>query len=141
MTAIHIEEGDWHSLKHECERVRLMVFVAEQKVPKDEELDEWDEASRHFVAKDERRMVLGCARLLPTGQIGRLAVLRPFRKRGVGRALLDAVLRSAKAAGMKEVFMNAQVHAEPFYERAGFVSEGERFMDAGIEHVRMRRSL
>ena len=52
MTAIHIEEGDWHSLKHECERVRLMVFVAEQKVPKDEELDEWDEASRHFVAKD-----------------------------------------------------------------------------------------
>lgn len=60
MTAIHIEEGDWHSLKHECERVRLMVFVAEQKVPKDEELDEWDEASRHFVAKDERRMVLGC---------------------------------------------------------------------------------
>lgn len=113
-TEMHIEEGDWKTLQHDCERVRLMVFVAEQHVPKEEELDEWDAKSRHFIARDAQHMVMGCARLLPTGQIGRLAVLKPFRKRGVGGALLEAVLRSAKAAGMREVWMHAQTHAEGF---------------------------
>ena len=68
-TEMHIEEGDWKTLQHDCERVRLMVFVAEQHVPKEEELDEWDAKSRHFIARDAQHMVMGCARLLPTGQI------------------------------------------------------------------------
>lgn len=138
---MHIEEGDWKTLQHDCERVRLMVFVAEQHVPKEEELDEWDAKSRHFIARDAQHMVMGCARLLPTGQIGRLAVLKPFRKRGVGGALLEAVLRSAKAAGMREVWMHAQTHAEGFYATHGFAPEGERFMEAGIEHIMMRKAL
>lgn len=138
---MHIEEGDWKTLQHDCERVRLMVFVAEQHVPMEEELDEWDAKSRHFIARDAQHMVMGCARLLPTGQIGRLAVLKPFRKRGVGGALLEAVLRSAKAAGMREVWMHAQTHAEGFYVAHGFVPEGERFMEAGIEHIMMRKAL
>lgn len=140
-TEMHIEEGDWKTLQHDCERVRLMVFVAEQHVPKEEELDEWDAKSRHFIARDAQHMVMGCARLLPTGQIGRLAVLKPFRKRGVGGALLEAVLRSAKAAGMREVWMHAQTHAEGFYVAHGFAPEGERFMEAGIEHIMMRKAL
>lgn len=140
-TEMHIEEGDWKTLQHDCERVRLMVFVAEQHVPKEEELDEWDAKSRHFIARDAQHMVMGCARLLPTGQIGRLAVLKPFRKRGVGGALLEAVLRSAKAAGMREVWMHAQTHAEGFYAAHGFALEGERFMEAGIEHIMMRKAL
>lgn len=140
-TEMHIEEGDWKTLQHDCERVRLMVFVAEQHVPKEEELDEWDAKSRHFIARDAQHMVMGCARLLPTGQIGRLAVLKPFRKRGVGGALLEAVLRSAKAAGMREVWMHAQTHAEGFYAAHGFAPEGERFMEAGIEHIMMRKAL
>ena len=138
---MHIEEGDWKTLQHDCERVRLMVFVAEQHVPKEEELDEWDAKSRHFIARDAQHMVMGCARLLPTGQIGRLAVLKPFRRRGVGGALLEAVLRSAKAAGMREVWMYAQTHAEGFYAAHGFALEGERFMEAGIEHIMMRKAL
>lgn len=138
---MHIEEGDWKTLQHDCERVRLMVFVAEQHVPKEEELDEWDAKSRHFIARDAQHMVMGCARLLPTGQIGRLAVLKPFRRRGVGGALLEAVLRSAKAAGMREVWMHAQTHAEGFYAAHGFALEGERFMEAGIEHIMMRKAL
>ena len=138
---MHIEEGDWKTLQHDCERVRLMVFVAEQHVPKEEELDEWDAKSRHFIARDAQHMVMGCARLLPTGQIGRLAVLKPFRKRGVGGALLEAVLRSAKAAGMREVWMHAQTHAEGFYAAHGVAPEGERVMEAGIEHIMMRKVL
>ena len=140
-TEMHIEEGDWKTLQHDCERVRLMVFVAEQHVPMEEELDEWDAKSRHFIARDAQHMVMGCARLLPTGQIGRLAVLKPFRKRGVGGALLEAVLRSAKAAGMREVWMHAQTHAEGFYAAYDFAPEGERFMEAGIEHIMMRKAL
>lgn len=138
---ISIETGDWKTLQHECERVRLMVFVAEQKVPREMELDDDDPKAQHFIARDHQHMVMGCARLLESGQIGRLAVLRPFRKRGVGKALLDAVTQAAKARGMKDVWMHAQTHACGFYERFGFACEGERFMEAGIEHVLMRKKL
>lgn len=138
---ITIETGDWKKLQHECERVRLMVFVAEQKVPRDMEIDEDDPKALHFVARDHERMVTGCARLLESGQIGRLAVLRPFRRRGIGKALLEAVLAAAKARGMTAVWMHAQTHAEPFYEKFGFQPEGGRFMEAGIEHVMMRKQL
>lgn len=138
---IDVQEGDWKTLQHDCERVRLMVFVAEQHVPKDEELDEEDEKARHFVARDERHMVLGCARLLSTGQIGRLAVLRPFRKRGIGKALMTKVLESAARRGMKSVWLNAQTHAISFYGRLGFSAVGETFQECGIEHIRMEKQL
>ena len=60
---IHIETGDWKTLQHPCERIRLMVFVAEQGVPKAEEIDDLDPVSTHFVAWDEHHMTLGCARM------------------------------------------------------------------------------
>lgn len=138
MTDIHVEHGSWKELQHACERVRLMVFVAEQKVPKELELDGLDASCEHFVAYDARRMAMGCARLLPDGHIGRVAVLRPFRGRGVGLAVMKAVLDYAREAGMKEVFLGAQTHAVPFYEKLGFAAEGEPFDEAGIEHRHMR---
>ena len=77
---IHIETGDWKTLQHPCERIRLMVFVAEQGVPKAEEIDDLDPVSTHFVAWDEHHMTLGCARMTPDGKIGRLAVLKTFSR-------------------------------------------------------------
>ena len=65
---IHIETGDWKTLQHPCERIRLMVFVAEQGVPKAEEIDDLDPVSTHFVAWDEHHMTLGCARMKPDGK-------------------------------------------------------------------------
>ena len=129
---IHIETGDWKTLQHPCERIRLMVFVAEQGVPKAEEIDDLDPVSTHFVAWDEHHMTLGCARMTPDGKIGRLAVLKPFRGRGVGRVLMEAVLNYAKKEGLQTVRLNAQTHARTFYEALGFKAEGDVFEECGI---------
>ena len=88
-TAPNIVHGDWKTYQHEAERVRAMVFIAEQKVPRELEFDEDDKTAEHFIAFDARHMVTGCARLLDNGRIGRVAVLRPFRGRGIGEAVRD----------------------------------------------------
>ena len=126
---IHIETGDWKTLQHPCERIRLMVFVAEQGVPKAEEIDDLDPVSTHFVAWDE------------DGKIGRLAVLKPFRGRGVGRVLMEAVLNYAKKEGLQTVRLNAQTHARTFYEALGFKAEGDVFEECGIPHIKMSAPL
>jgi predicted GNAT family N-acyltransferase len=82
--------------------------------------------------------VLGTGRLLPDGHIGRMAVLRQARGAGVGSALLRALMQAARARGDREVMLSAQTHALPFYERFGFVAEGEAYDDAGIPHRVMR---
>lgn len=132
---ISIEKGSWKTLEHPASAVRLMVFVAEQKVPKEEEIDALDPVSTHFVARDSRHMVVGTARLTPDG---RLAVLKPFRGRGVGAKLLEAVLECARGSGLKEVTLHAQVHARGFYEKYGFKAEGAVFDECGIDHIQMR---
>ena len=138
MTTVSVVSGDWKTYQHECERVRDMVFVAEQKVPRELEFDEDDHSAEHFVAIDARKMVMGCARLLDDGRIGRVAVLRPFRRRGIGRVLMEAVLERAKARGMASVYLGAQVQAQPFYEQLGFKPYGNVFDEAGIPHQMMR---
>lgn len=140
-TALNIVYGDWKTYQHEAERVRAMVFIAEQKVPRELEFDEDDKTAEHFITFDARHMVLGCARLLKSGRIGRVAVLRPFRGRGIGEALMKAVLERAKARGMTDVHLAAQVQAMPFYERLGFEPFGDEFDEAGIAHRMMRRVL
>ena len=88
-TAPNIVHGDWKTYQHEAERVRAMVFIAEQKVPRELEFDEDDKTAEHFIAFDARHMVTGCARLLDNGRIGRVAVLRPRAREGArheGRA-------------------------------------------------------
>ena len=137
MEGIHFKIGSWKELQHDCERVRGMVFVAEQGFSHEEEFDDLDAIATHFVAVDKRSMVLGCARLLDDGKIGRVAVLRPFRKRGVGYAIMEEVLRVAKEKGMPSVYLEAQVRAMPFYEKLGFKPEGEEFDEGGIPHRRM----
>lgn len=118
--------------------VREAVFVQEQRVPIELELDALDPRSRHVLARDRDGRAIGTARLTPDGRIGRMAVLRPWRGSGVGSALLHALLRQAREDGRDGVALNAQVEAIAFYARHGFVAYGERFMEAGIEHQAMR---
>ena len=139
--SLNVRVGAWAELQHDCERVRGMVFVAEQGFSHEEEFDDLDAVATHFVALDTRSMVLGCARLLDDGKIGRVAVLCPFRKRGVGHAIMEEVLRVAKEKGMPSVYLGAQVQAMPFYEKLGFEPEGEEFDEGGIPHRRMRSVL
>jgi predicted GNAT family N-acyltransferase len=137
--AVRIELGDWSSMRARAEPVRYAVFVEEQKVPAEIELDDLDPLSLHALALDDEGRVLGTGRLLPDGHIGRMAVLRQARGSGVGSALLQALMQAARARGDREVLLSAQTHAMPFYERFGFVAEGAEYDDAGIAHRMMRR--
>jgi predicted GNAT family N-acyltransferase len=125
-------------MRTHAEPVRHAVFVEEQKVPPEIELDGFDPLSVHAVAFDREGRVLGTGRLLPDGHIGRMAVLRRSRGTGVGSALLQALMQEAQARGDRKVLLSAQTHAIPFYERFGFVAEGEEYDDAGIAHRIMR---
>ncbi len=121
--------------------VRDEVFVGEQKVPIELEHDARDPLCTHVLARLLDGTPIGTARLTPDRHIGRMAVRAPWRGRGVGDALLLALVEQARLRGWPDVHLNAQVSAESFYRRHGFQPEGERFMEAGIEHQAMRRAL
>lgn len=138
-----------YALRHE-------VFVVGQDVPAELERDDLDATAQHMVAVDGARTV-GTGRLVDgrihadlgleagtpgtVGTIGRMAVAPDVRGAGVGRALLDALVDRARASGLPAVELHAQLHAKDFYERAGFVPFGEVYLEAGIEHIGMRREL
>lgn len=137
---IGIEIVDWTAAQQRVMPLRMQVFVVEQGVPPEIELDEFDPLSRHAVATDVRGEVVGTGRLLPDGHIGRMAVASAWRGRGVGGSVLEALAAEAARRGLPQVMLNAQVQALAFYRRHGFVEEGEVFMEAGIPHRTMRRS-
>ncbi|HET9463555.1 MAG TPA: GNAT family N-acetyltransferase, partial [Thiobacillus sp.] len=94
-----------------------------------------------LLAVDDQGRAIGCARLLPDGHIGRMAVLPAWRGRGVGRALLAAAQNAAQARGHAVLRLSAQTHAAAFYARAGFVAVGDDYEEAGIAHVAMQKTL
>ncbi|MAF01368.1 MULTISPECIES: GNAT family N-acetyltransferase [Herbaspirillum] len=136
-----ITTGSWEQLRAQAQPIRFEVFVDEQKVPAEIELDEMDPHCVHAVAYDDAGQPLATGRLLPDGHIGRMAVRKAGRGQGVGGAVLQALIAAARARGDAEVILNAQVHAEGFYQRHGFAREGEQFMEAGIPHITMRARL
>lgn len=136
-----VEAGSWDELHEAACAVREAVFVVEQKVPREIELDEHDTTSRHVLASDGDGSPIGTGRLLPDGHIGRMAVLAEWRGKGVGRALLERLLEEAAGLGMRHLALHAQTQATGFYRRFGFVEEGPEFMEAGIPHRTMVRSL
>jgi len=132
---------DWSAGELALRTVRHAVFVVEQRVPEDLEWDALDAPSRHALAVDARGAPIGCGRLLPDGYIGRMAVVAPWRGRGVGAALLRALVALARERGHARAALNAQVSAVPFYARYGFTVTGEAFEEAGIDHRVMVRPL
>ena len=136
-----ITTGSWEQLREQAQPIRFEVFVDEQKVPAEIELDEMDPHCVHAVAYDDAGQPLATGRLLPDGHIGRMVVRKAGRGQGVGGAVLQALIAAARARGDAEVILNAQVHAEGFYQRHGFAREGEQFMEAGIPHITMRARL
>jgi predicted GNAT family N-acyltransferase len=116
------------------------VFIGEQQVPEAMEWDGLDEGAWHFLATDGAGQPIGTARLLDTGQIGRMAVMASWRRRGVGSALLKCALQTAESANLPTPFLHAQLSAEEFYRRFGFVTVGDEFEEAGIAHCVMCRA-
>lgn len=138
---IRVAVGDWSVCCEDAGRIRREVFVIEQHVPEALELDELDASCEHAVAYDEAGNAIGTGRLLPDAHIGRMAVHKPWRGRGVGARLLLTLMEVARRRGEHEVVLSAQLSARAFYERYGFQAEGDTYMDAGIEHILMRCAL
>ena len=133
--------ADWVRDQAALQRIRRVVFVDEQKVPEALEWDGIDGDCRHVIAENAAGDPIGCARLLPDGHIGRVAVLASARGQGVGDALLERMISLALDLGYPRVIVNAQTHALAFYARHGFVAFGPEFDDAGIPHRAMERAL
>ncbi|QGZ37720.1 putative GNAT family N-acyltransferase [Pseudoduganella flava] len=140
MAIQQIRYGDWSTLRADAQAVRLEVFVQEQGVPAELEMDDNDAACLHAVAYDAAGIPVGTGRLLPDGHIGRMAVLKRVRGTGIGSALLRGLMDQARARGHAEVVLSAQTHAAPFYLAHGFVVAGDEFHEAGIPHVDMRHA-
>ncbi|WP_374483360.1 GNAT family N-acetyltransferase [Zoogloea sp.] len=135
---IMLRLGDWSELAAQATPIRFQVFVDEQQVPADMELDEFDALSCHALALAGEETV-GTGRLLPDGHIGRMAVRADWRGQGVGAALLQALIDEAERRGMRRLVLSAQTHALGFYTRFGFVPEGEVYDEAGLPHQMMLR--
>lgn len=131
--------GRWDEVSAQAAPIRFRVFVDEQGVPVEMELDEFDALSCHALAWVEGEPV-GTGRLLPDGHIGRMAVLAGWRGRGVGAALLEALMAEAGRLGMSRLALSAQSHALGFYTRFGFVPEGDEYDEAGLPHQAMVRA-
>lgn len=128
-----------YALRHE-------VFVLGQDVPEEMERDEHDDVVDHGVALVDG-VLLATGRLLPPTEpggaatVGRMAVAEAARGQGLGAAVLDLLERTARDRGWPAVELHAQIHATGFYDRAGYAPYGEVYLEAGIEHLSMRKDL
>ncbi|MBK1792871.1 GNAT family N-acetyltransferase [Persicirhabdus sediminis] len=131
-----IQPASWLADHEQILAIRYEVFVDEQNVPVELEVDGRDACCHHVLAYSGHSAI-GTGRLLPDGHIGRVAVVKSARGQGVGQAIMLALIERASQLGMAEIHLNAQLSALEFYEKLGFVAHGETFIDAGIEHLAM----
>jgi predicted GNAT family N-acyltransferase len=135
-----IDLMSWDKARAHAAPIRTAVFVEEQRVPAELEMDDKDARCVHAVAFDGERAI-GTGRLLPDGHIGRMAVLKAFRGKGVGGEILEALVGAARRRGEREIVLSAQTHALAFYRAHGFEAFGTEYEEAGLPHQDMRRAL
>jgi len=138
-----IRQTNWQKPQDQTalQQVRLQVFVEEQHVPIELEWDEMDAVAIHVLAEDlTKQTPIGCARLTPTGQIGRVAVLSQWRKQGIATALMQNLLAIAQQQ-KTEVFLHAQTSSLKFYEKLGFRVHSDIFYEANIPHQLMKLNI
>ena len=130
----------WQEASKAAFAIRHKVFIEEQGVPEDLELDELDQLAMHALAFQDSKCV-GTGRLVSiggqNGQIGRMAVLPRFRNQGFGRNILRKLMAHAQSDGMVSLILHSQVSAIPFYEKQGFQIHGNVYDEAGIPHRNM----
>lgn len=124
-------------------RVRMTVFVEEQKVPPEEELDAHDETAIHFISyHDEEAVAASRLRFVKEyGKLERICVLKPYRGRDIGKQIIHEMEATILEKGYKKAKLNAQTHAQAFYQKLGYETISGEFMDAGIPHVTMTKTL
>ncbi len=141
---IQIKKVETEKEKEQALAIRYHVFVNEQNVPPEEEIDKWDDIAVHFLASiSDQPVGTGRLRWLNShvGKVERVAVMPKYRGTGVGKAIMTTMEAYARSRGTTEILLYAQTQAAAFYQRLGYQKEGDTFLDAGIEHIAMRKKL
>jgi predicted GNAT family N-acyltransferase len=125
-------------------KVRREVFIDEQQVPEEEEIDQYEDICTHVVVYDEANPV-AAGRLREydqgVGKMERICVLSSYRGKGLGKIVMDKLEEISKEKGYSKLKLNAQTHAEGFYSKIGYETVSDIFMDAGIPHVTMVKNM
>ncbi|MCI2947397.1 putative GNAT family N-acyltransferase [Staphylococcus caledonicus] len=128
----------------ECFKIREEVFVKEQGVPLENELDSYEEDSIHIIGYDNHHTPFACARFRPYedgAKVERVAILKTHRQGGYGQSLMLEIEKFAKDKGYQKLILNAQVQAQGFYTKLGYTPTGEIFLEENIEHIKMFKAI
>ena len=132
-----VQSGHWDKLEQDAKFIRKQVFIIEQNIPEEEEWDDQDMISDHFVVYDQDQPI-ATARLLQNNSVGRVAVLKAYRGQGIGRMIMLEIIRQAHQQDRKFLQLSSQVHAISFYEKLGFSIQGDAYDECGIPHIKMQ---
>lgn len=127
----------WQTQQPMLKFIRETVFINEQNIPITEEWDQFDALSTHILAWDRQNQPIGIGRLLPNGYLGRIAVLKTWRGKGIGKALVFYLINLGKHQ-FSTLHLHAQFSTVNFYRKLGFIPIGESFLEVGIPHQLMR---
>lgn len=132
-----VQSGHWDKLEQDAKFIRKQVFIIEQNIPEEEEWDDQDMISDHFVVYDQDQPI-ATARLLQNNSVGRVAVLKTYRGQGIGRMIMLEIIRQAHQQDRTFLQLSSQVHAISFYEKLGFSIQGDVYDECGIPHIKMQ---
>ena len=131
---------DYKSHTEDICAIRYEVFVDEQNVPEELEIDGLDGEAKHVLAFIDG-VPIGTGRILIDGHIGRVAVLKNYRGHGIGKLIMKELIKCAQTKNLEKIWLSSQWHAHSFYLDLGFVCVGEIYKEAGIDHIKMYRLL
>ena len=140
MAGIHSRIVTYKSGEEHIRKIRENVFVKEQGVPADIEIDGLDPVARHVLVFDAEE-VIGTGRMLLDGHIGRIAVKKHYRGKGIGTIIINELVRVAGNLQLPEVWISSQCHAKAFYQKLGFFEVGDIYQEADIYHIKMQKNL
>ncbi|MEH7094051.1 GNAT family N-acetyltransferase [Neobacillus vireti] len=124
--------------------IRKIVFVQEQNVPIEEEIDQYEDDATHFIMYSDSKSPIAAGRFRVVegyGKVERICVVKDARKTGAGRLMMNAIENFAKEQGLHKLKLHAQTHAIPFYAGLGYEVVSEEFLDAGIPHKTMVKQI
>lgn len=134
---IIIKQVTWSEAQANLRLIRTSVFIKEQQVEPDFEWDELDVSAVHLLALVDKQFV-ACLRIIDYKKIGRMAVLKPWRRFGIGKAMLMKAIEICRKHSSQSIFLSAQTHAIGFYVNAGFKQISQEYTDVNIAHVDMQ---
>ncbi|MEN4982894.1 GNAT family N-acetyltransferase [Acinetobacter modestus] len=134
------KQGHWDQLQQDAKLIRTQVFICEQGITEADEWDDQDLISQHFVIYDQDQPI-ATARLLENNRVGRVAVLKAYRGQGLGQMIMLEIISYAQKQRRSVLTLSSQVHAISFYEKLGFIVQGNSYDECGIPHIEMTMSL